>query len=178
MERPFRRPSREGHWPPDKGTPAGQDPAADTLGAWLGEVRGGYLEPQDSRALQAKLGPLCGFWTPGQRPGLHCEVSWLGAAPALYRRSPQMRPQEEGYGGNGERQSHPGQCLCSAQAGRRGLEAVEQFHSRLGKLAGCQFLEVMHINPGEWSQLWAGPSGQHKPPWELRFPAVDPAWGP
>lgn len=59
-----------------------------------------------------------------------------------------MRPQEVGYGGNGKRQSRPGQRLCSAQAGRRGSDTVEQFHSHLGKLAGCQFLEVRHINPG------------------------------
>lgn len=25
---------------------------------------------------------------------------------------------------------------------------VKQFHSRLRKLAGCQFLEVLHIHPG------------------------------
>lgn len=28
------------------------------------------------------------------------------------------------------------------------------------------------------AKLWAAPSGQYKPPCELRFPAVDPAWGP
>lgn len=28
------------------------------------------------------------------------------------------------------------------------------------------------------SKLWAAPSRQHKPPWDPRFPAVDPAWGP
>lgn len=62
---------------------------------------------KDSRALRAKLGLLCGFWTPGPKPVLHCGVSQLGAAPVLCRRNSQVRPQEEGHGGNGERQSRP-----------------------------------------------------------------------
>lgn len=41
------------------------------------------------------------------------------------------------------------QCSASAQHEQAGeARTVKQFHSRLRKLAGCQFLEVLHIHPG------------------------------
>lgn len=65
-----------------------------------------------------------------------------------------MRPQEAGYRGTVKGQSRPVQAPLSAPAGvggggrGAGLTEVEQVHSCQGKLAGCPFLEVTHINLG------------------------------
>lgn len=42
------------------------------------------------------------------------------------------------------------------QAGGAGRMACERFHSHQGKLDACQLMEVMHINPGQWSPLSSG----------------------
>lgn len=62
-----------------------------------------------------------------------------GAAPALYRRSPQTRPQEVGPRGNGDRVELP-----SPRASAQHRRAGGAIPSWPGKLAGCQLLEVIH----------------------------------
>lgn len=63
-----------------------------------------------------------------------------------------MRPQEAGSRGMVKAQSRPVRRASAqhpqAGVGGWGLTEVEQVHSCQGKLAGCPFLEVTHINLG------------------------------
>lgn len=150
MEGPFRRPGREGHRPRIRELQLARSycPSSRHLRSLAGGAQGWVFGAKELLGFASQAGAVVWVLNSGAKAWVTLWVLTAGSISCPLQEGP---PDEaSGSGVQREwRKAEPPRTAPLLSTGRperpgRG----QQFHSHLGKLAGCQFLEVTHINPG------------------------------